>query len=235
MNRGTLALALAFCAGVLACSSGTGNNGTGNTGGLVGSGGLVDTGGALDTGGVLGTGGIVGAGGGGSQATSCGTCPAGLVCERYPPATCADPNWDQWPLPNSQVDVAASAPNPESYTDNGDGTVTDNVTGIMWQQAVPASRYSWADAVAYCPTLPLAGHSDWRLPSIIELLSIVDYGHPISINPTYFPSTVASGFSEFWSSSPVAGSPSYAWYVDFTGGGSSYFDNFMSYPVRCVR
>jgi hypothetical protein len=54
-------------------------------------------------------------------------------------------------MPNSQVDVTAGAPNLESYTDNGDGTVTDNVTGLMWQQAVPATTYTWANAVAYCP------------------------------------------------------------------------------------
>lgn len=221
MNRGTLALAIAVSAGLLACSSGAGNNGTGNTGGLVDTGGVLDTGGVVDT------------GGGGSQATSCGTCPAGLVCERYPPATCADPNWDQWPLPNSEADVAAGAPNLESYTDNGDGTVTDNVTGLMWQQAVPATTYDWADAVAYCPTLTLAGHSDWRLPSMIELVSIVDYGqYKPSIDPTYFPSTPSE---PFWSSSPFAGSSGYAWNVDFYRGDShcNVVGGFSR--VRCVR
>jgi hypothetical protein len=234
MNRGTLALAIAFSAGLLACSGGAGNNGTSNTGGLGGSGGLVDTGGLAGTGGVLGTGGVVGAGGGGSQATICGTCSAGLVCERYPPATCADPNWAEWPVPNSQVDVTAGAANLESYTDNGDGTVADNVAGLMWQQAVPATRYIWADAVAYCPTLTLAGHSDWRLPSIIELSSIVDLGQSSpSINSTYFPSTPSDWF--FWSASPLAGSSSNAWYVGFFDGYTGFFDVSLTYYVRCVR
>jgi hypothetical protein len=203
MNLGTLALAVAFSAGLLACSSGAGNNGTSNPGGD------------------------------GSQATICGTCSAGLVCERNPPAACADPNWDEWPVPNSQVDVTAGAPNLESYTDNGDGTVTDNVTGLTWQQAVPVTRYIWADAVAYCPTLALAGHSDWRLPSIIELSSIVDLGQsgPI-INPTYFPS-IPSDF--FWSASPLAGSSSSAWAVLFGDGFTDYGDVSGTLYVRCVR
>jgi hypothetical protein len=203
MYRGTLALAIAFSAGLLACGSGGGNNGTSNPGG------------------------------GGSQATICGTCSGGLVCERNPPATCADPNWDEWPLPNSQVDVAAGAPNLESYADNGDGTVTDNVTGLMWQQAVPATLYAWADAIAYCPTLTLAGHSDWRLPSVIELVSIVDLGQfSPSINGKYFPSTPANFF---WSSSPVAGSPSLAWLVYFDNGNTGSVVVSGTDFVRCVR
>jgi hypothetical protein len=129
--------------------------------------------------------------------------------------------------------VAAGAPNLESYTDNGDGTVTDNVTGLMWQQAVPAGTYTWAQAVAYCPTLTLAGHSDWRLPSVIELVSIVDYGQESpSINPTYFPSISSE---MFWSSSPLAGSSSTAWYVYFHLGDTYYVDISYTTYVRCVR
>ena len=43
-------------------------------------------------------------------------------------------------MPNDRVDVTAGAPNLESYTDNKDGTVTDNLTGLMWQQTVPTAR-----------------------------------------------------------------------------------------------
>jgi hypothetical protein len=219
-----LALAIAFSAGLLACGSGAGNNGTSNTGGVV------------DTGGLVGTSGVVGTGGaqtGGSQATSCGTCSAGLVCERNPPAVCADPNWAEWPVPNSQVDVSAGAPNLESYTDNGDGTVTDNVTGLMWQQAVPNDTYTWAQAVAYCPTLTLAGDSDWRLPSVIELSSIVDLGQlNASINSTYFPSTP---LAHFWSASPLAGSSSDAWVVHFYFAFMVNYDVSFHACVRCVR
>jgi hypothetical protein len=138
-------------------------------------------------------------------------------------------------MPNDQVDVTAGAPNLENYTDNGDGTVTDNLTGLMWQQTVPTGTYTWSQAVAYCPTLNLAGHSDWRLPSRIELVSIVDFGvsSGVTINATYFPSTPAGWF---WSSSPLGVSSSLAFYVSFNygftgshGGVSSRID------VRCVR
>jgi hypothetical protein len=246
MNRETLALVIAFSAGLLACSGGAGNDGTSNPGALGGAGGVVDTGGLVDTGGVVGAGGVVDTGGvlgtggvqaGGSQATSCRICPAGLVCERNPPAVCDDPNWAEWPVPNSQVDVTAGAPNLESYTDNGDGTVTDNVTGLMWQQVVAATKYAWADAVAYCPTLTLAGHSDWRLPSVIELLSIVDLGQSDSplvhtINPTYFPSTPSD---DFWSASLLAGSSSNAWHVSFDDGSTNNDHVYYTNDVRCVR
>jgi hypothetical protein len=135
-------------------------------------------------------------------------------------------------MPNSAGDVAAGAPNPESYTDNGDGTVTDNVTGLMWQQAVPETTFAWADAVAYCPTLTLAGHKDWRLPTRIELVSIVDDSPPTAeAGSTAFAHT-PSGY--FWSSSRVTGVPSDAWSVVFIGG---TFSVIAADPnnVRCVR
>jgi hypothetical protein len=66
--------------------------------------------------------------------------------------------------------------NPASYTDNGDGTVTDNVTGLMWQQEDDDTTRTWDEACSYCDELALAGYSDWRLASKKELMSIVDYG-----------------------------------------------------------
>jgi hypothetical protein len=135
-------------------------------------------------------------------------------------------------MPNGQVDVTAGAPNPASYTDNGDGTVTDNVTGLMWQRAVPADTYSWEQAKAYCPTLKLAGHSDWRLPTRIELVSIVDFGRSDpAIDTTYFPSTPSG---RFWSSS--FGSWYDAWIVGFGSGDTlcAAVSN-TACNVRCVR
>lgn len=62
-----------------------------------------------------------------------------------------------------------------SYQDNGDGTVTDNVTGLTWQQAHNSRRLGWYKAKQQCETLQLGGYSDWRLPTIKELFSIADF------------------------------------------------------------
>jgi hypothetical protein len=52
------------------------------------------------------------------------------------------------------------------YGDNGDGTVTDTVTGLMWTKSADHGPMSWSDAVAYCSNLTYAGYHDWRLPSV---------------------------------------------------------------------
>jgi hypothetical protein len=165
---------------------------------------------------------------GACTALSSSTCGSGLVCERSTPADCLDPNWAEWPMPNSLVEVSAGAPNQESYTDNGDGTVTDNVTSLMWQQNIPGTTvtpqsFTWSQALAYCPTLALGGHNDWRLPTITELVSLLDYGdytgdYTPFLNTTAFPNTPPASAKidlYFWSSTPVAGSPSIGWSLDF--------------------
>ncbi len=63
--------------------------------------------------------------------------------------------------------------NKASYTDNDDGTITDNVTGLMWQKSYKVLTYE--EAVAAVKTLNLAGRSDWRLPTIKELYSLMDF------------------------------------------------------------
>jgi hypothetical protein len=59
-----------------------------------------------------------------------------------------------------------------SYTDNGDGTVTDNVTGLMWAQDQSTEAKDWEETAEYCKKLTLGGHTDWRMPTIKELWSI---------------------------------------------------------------
>ncbi len=74
--------------------------------------------------------------------------------------------------------------NAPDYTEDGDGTVTDNVTGVMWQQSADTNgdgiidvkdKYTQADAVPYCQGLTLGGHSDWELPDIKTMYSLIDF------------------------------------------------------------
>jgi hypothetical protein len=161
-------------------------------------------------------------------------CVAPLVCALPSSPTCVDPRWAAWPMPNGPTDVAAGAPNPLGYAVNGDGTVTDLVTGLMWQRVVSPTQVSWSEAAAVCAALTLAGHDDWRVPAEIELISLVDSSASSGamIDPAAFPVTPA-GY--FWSSLPMADASPNAWLVDFITG--SAYDSAVDGPnyVRCVR
>jgi len=62
-----------------------------------------------------------------------------------------------------------------SFVDNGDETISDTATGLMWQKNDNGSSIDWDSAISYCEDLSLAGKSDWRVPNAKELHSIVDY------------------------------------------------------------
>lgn len=92
---------------------------------------------------------------------------------------------------------------PMQYVDNGDGTVTDLNTGLMWQSIPIPDKMTYDEAVAYCDSLQLAGYSDWRLPNLKELFSISDFGKGWPyLDTTYF--KLASGIvdksEQYWSS-----------------------------------
>jgi hypothetical protein len=61
------------------------------------------------------------------------------------------------------------------FHDNGDGTVADRATGLMWQKADSGKGMNWEQALDYAAKSRLAGCSDWRLPNAKERQSIVDY------------------------------------------------------------
>lgn len=62
-----------------------------------------------------------------------------------------------------------------SFTDNGDGTITDHATGLIWMQDDNGEGLLWKEALSYAENLEYAGYSNWRLPDAKELQSIVDY------------------------------------------------------------
>ena len=62
--------------------------------------------------------------------------------------------------------------NQPSYTDNGDGTISDDITGLMWQQFM-GTKINYLDAITKADTLTLGGHSDWRIPTLKEIYSLI--------------------------------------------------------------
>ena len=121
----------------------------------------------------------------------------------------------------------------ENFIDNGDETVTDTSTGLMWQKDGSAQR-NWKEALSYCENLSLAGYDDWRLPDINELQSLVDFRR---YDPAIDPSFSNTDSSYYWSSTTdVDGTDSYAWVIDFSSG-YTYSNSYKSsnYNVRALR
>jgi len=117
------------------------------------------------------------------------------------------------------------------FTDNGDGTVTDNNTGLIWQQGEGGQK-TWEDAISYCEGLSLAGYTDWRLPNIKELESITDDTlYDPAIDTNFFPDAYASYYR---SSTNFASSSSDVWSVYFINGFVYYYSKAGNDYVRCV-
>jgi len=159
---------------------------------------------------------------------------------------------------------------PKQFVDNGDGTITDRQTGLMWQKTDTAggltantltrkwdldaldtsdsshgsSIFTWLDRLngrlTNDPSQPgFAGHTDWRIPTVFELETILLIGpcpgSPIScIDPIFGPigPTVPSFY---WSSSSLGFGPEDAWNVSFGGAGVLVFPKSFSFFVRAVR
>jgi hypothetical protein len=136
-----------------------------------------------------------------------------------------------------------------ALTDNGDGTVTDTATGLMWAQCSQgqsgaacaignATGMTWSAALSAAVTANSSGYKgyiDWRLPNKNELESIVDISVATNpaINLTAFPATPAS--SVYWSSTTYAPYPAYAWGVIFNVGYTYAANKASGHSVRLVR
>ena len=120
---------------------------------------------------------------------------------------------------------------PMQYKDNGDGTVTDLNTGLMWQKTDDGQQRNWADAKQYCGDLVLGGYDDWRLPRIDELETIVDYSR---VDPAIDPLFTCES-NAYWTSSHFAGNPAYVWYVICGNGYANWNSMSTVNAVRCVR
>jgi hypothetical protein len=131
----------------------------------------------------------------------------------------------------------ASVPNHQNYTDLGNGAVRDNITCLTWEKANPTTQGNWQASFDRCAALATGGFSDWRLPTRVEMASIVDL-HGATGFPTIF--TTTGGYYETGS----------YWYETITGQNASGFqwgygaNGFTSNAVamsgtnlvaRCVR
>jgi len=162
---------------------------------------------------------------GGAGAASMGT--GGAASESTPGPTVAP--FATWPMPNSTPGL----PNPQSFDTGAAGVVTDEVTGLMWQRELDGKLVTFADAKTNCDALSLAGYDDWRLPSRIELVSILDVTRiEPAINVTAFPATPNDWF---WTASVSAEDPQAAWYVYFYFGYPKTDLVTNQFSVRCVR
>ena len=140
------------------------------------------------------------------------------------------------------------------FKDNSDGTITDLKTKLIWKKCIEGLTWqsatntctddpnvedmmTWQEALAKAAQLNanggLAGATNWRLPNIKELSSIIEnacYGPSINLN--VFPDS-PSGI--FWSSTPYIGANDYAWSVRFNYGQNSMNYKYDYYFARLVR
>lgn len=166
-----------------------------------------------------------------------------------PPGPCPDAPYFQ--------DAMIRAGEPRSYVDNGDGTVTDENTGLMWEKLGDDSsihdrddRYNWADASAQKIAAlnaggGFAGHKDWRLPNRRELESLHHPAHHApAIDPLFDVGCVpgctgidcgCTASILYWSSTTYEPTPSLAWSVDFDAGAVAGVDKASLRGVRAVR
>ena len=114
------------------------------------------------------------------------------------------------------------------FRDNGDGTITDEATGLTWMQADSGEGMDWPTALEYAESMEFAGHSDWRLPSAKELQSIVDYSRSpdttdsAAIDPVFQATALTNeggekDFAHYWTSTSHVGA---------RGAGTAVYVNF---------
>jgi hypothetical protein len=154
----------------------------------------------------------------------------------------------------TELEQAVEPPN--HYTVNT-GEVTDNYTGLIWQQGDSSSgggaQVAWSSAAGYCSSLNLNGNA-WRVPSLNELATLVDEAtvQP-AINTTVFPGTHPTSSDSgclymglptwYWASEPLATETAYAWGIDFCDGftgannstATTTWDAYSTAWVKCVR
>ncbi|MBH2006913.1 MAG: DUF1566 domain-containing protein [Myxococcaceae bacterium] len=156
-----------------------------------------------------------------------------------PSLSCTIPQGSEWSQWAQIIGVYANLANQGGRYSVSNGVVTDSYTGLRWQQTGSTGAYPWSafaaagSAQAYCASQATGGFNHWRLPTRIELQTLVDYttSSP-SIDTTTFPGTQSSSY---WTSTVYAPSPSVAWRVYFDAGHVGTGSISGAGYVRCVR
>jgi len=129
-----------------------------------------------------------------------------------------------------------NSPTQNRFKDNGDGTITDHCTNLLWQKGTSDTHPTWDEAPAFCSSLNLGTLSGWRVPTIQELFTIVNYNTTTGIFsfPQFdFGQSLYPGGLYLWSSSDsnISG---HAWQIQFTNGNVTMLQKTSQLEVRCV-
>ena len=127
-------------------------------------------------------------------------------------------------------------------TQNGDETVTDTCTGLMWQQSTGNDEIglTWCEALTYAENLNPGGEEDWRLPNIRELESLIHYDQHGQIIDAAFAELPGDNDNGYWSSTPYvfplgSSNDDNAWYAKFCDSTINFPGKSGLYNVRAVR
>ena len=107
---------------------------------------------------------------------------------------------------SSSSEKEDDSPSALSVKDNGDGTITTSLTGmsLTWEKSGSTSTFSFADAGTHCSGLTFAGHSDWRVPTLFEMLSMADYSQsPVELHSEF--ALPAGHSNHYWSATTTPG------------------------------
>ena len=122
---------------------------------------------------------------------------------------------------------------PYHFTDNNDGTITDNITHLVWQKIPYTDSLTWENALSYAESLNLGNYIDWRLPNIKELQSI---NNEKKTNPSFDTSFFKiTNDKKYWSSSTLPNRSTQAWFLNTKYGITSYDLKTARDGVICVR
>ncbi len=113
-----------------------------------------------------------------------------------------------------------------------DSIVTDSETHLQWQDDAVGTTTTWQGAIDRCEAMELGSHTDWRLPNLNELTSIMDDSRVSPAISTVFVNTEPD---VYWSSTTYGLDTDYAWGVNFDSGSQFSFPKSNSFYVRCVR